>query len=401
MNLWFIRIGKAIAVLKNEGVFRGGKRIFVSLGSLFRRVGSGDILFIASGVGDSARYRCHHIAEALSFHSFKVSVTTQDNPFLLRYAERFSVFVFHRTRWTPRVERFVDVLKNRKKTVLFDTDDLVFDEVLFKQTAAYGAMNALEKKQYERGIGIEFLESSFVAAISTSTAFLAEKLRIFGKPIFVVPNRLSEEDVRKAEGIQKQESGMKNKEVSKSILCPVVIGYFSGSTGHDRDFATVARVLAELLKAHSNVRLFVAGPLTLPKMLMHFEERITRVSYAPRAEHFKNLASVDINIAPLEIGDPFCEAKSELKFFEAGIVGVPTVASATVTFCEAIIDGVDGYVATSENEWREKLDRLISDRELRKSMGANARETTLCRYTTRNASSDEYIAFLKSKVSQP
>lgn len=396
MNSWFIRIGKAIAVLKNEGAFRGGRRIFVSFVSLFRVVGSGDILFVASGVGDSARYRCHHTAEMLRLRGFKASVTTQDNPFLSRYAEKFSVFVFHRTRWTSRVEELVGTLKRRGKTVLFDADDLVFDEALFKQTAAYRAMNALEKKQYERGIGIEFLEDPSVAAISTSTNFLAEKLRTFGKPVFVVPNRLSEEDVKNAESILQ----LPIRQLADSYQRPTVsLGYFSGSTGHDRDFATVAPVLVELLKAHSNVRLFIAGPLTLPEALTSFEERITRVSYAPREEHFRNLASVDINVAPLEIGDPFCEAKSELKFFEAGVVGVPTVASSTGTFREAITDGIDGFVAKDEYEWQEKLERLISNPELRKNMGASARETALRRYTTQNVNHD-YILFLKSKISR-
>lgn len=399
MNSWLIQFGKALSVIKNEGVFRGGRRIFVSFVSLFRVVGSGDILFVASGVGDSARYRCHHIAEMLRLCGFKASVTTQDNPFLSRYAEKFSVFVFHRTRWTSRVEEFVDALKRRGKTVLFDTDDLVFDEALFKKTAAYQAMNALEKKQYERGIGIEFLEDPSVAAISTSTTFLAEKLRTSGKPVFVVPNRLNEEDVRAAERIFQ----LPIRQLADNYPLPttLTIGYFSGSTGHDRDFATVAPVLVELLKAHSNVRLFIAGPLSLPEALTNFEERITRVSYAPREEHFRNLASVDINVAPLEIGDPFCEAKSELKFFEAGAVGVPTVASATGTFREAVTDGIDGFVAKDENEWREKLERLILDRELRRGMGANAHETALRRYTTQNANDDDYIAFLKTRIPQP
>jgi hypothetical protein len=34
----------------------------------------------------------------------------------------------------------------------------------------------------------------------------------------------------------------------------------------------------------------------------------------------------DLILAPLEFGNPFGEAKSELKFFEAALVGVPTIA---------------------------------------------------------------------------
>ena len=51
-------------------------------------------------------------------------------------------------------------------------------------------------------------------------------------------------------------------------------------------------------------------------------------------------------------------SKSELKFFEAGILGIPTVAAATQTFREAIDDGVDGFVASSAEEWVGKIRKI-------------------------------------------
>lgn len=403
MDTWLIKIGKALSALRRDGILNGGRRILASFAMMFRRVGSGDILFIASGVGDSARYRCYHVAESLRLQGFRVSVTPQDTFCLSRFAEKFSVFVFHRTSWTPTIESFVRKLERLNKTVVFDTDDLTFDAELFKRTAAYAAMNAFEKKQYQNGIGIEFLKSSAVSAVTTSTTFLAERLRAFGKPVFVVPNCLSGEDVSVAEGIL--ETGIKNRklgmkdEKEKSDL--VTIGYFSGSTGHDRDFATVAPVLKRLLDEFQQLRIFIGGPLLLPKLLESYSACIDRVSFVPRAENFRNIAKVDINIAPLEIGDPFCEAKSELKFFEAGIVGVPTIAAATQTFREAIRDGEDGYIAMNEEDWYKKASYLISESDFRRTLGEKARETVLRNYTTRNASNYEYVTFLRSKISHP
>ncbi len=116
----------------------------------------------------------------------------------------------------------------------------------------------------------------------------------------------------------------------------------------------------------------------------------------PRRELFANIASLDINLAPLEIGNPFCESKSELKFFEAGIVSVPTVATATRTFREAIADGTDGFVASSTDEWVEKVGALIADSELRVRLGRAARETALEEYTNANAKNEAYYEFLRS-----
>jgi len=109
---------------------------------------------------------------------------------------------------------------------------------------------------------------------------------------------------------------------------------------------------------------------------------------------------VDINLAPLVLNDPFCESKSELKFFEAGVVGVPTVAVANRTFSEAISDGVDGFLAKDTDEWVQKLEKLILEPNLRQKMGQKARETALNRHTTQSGKNREYYAFLKNAINK-
>ena len=151
------------------------------------------------------------------------------------------------------------------------------------------------------------------------------------------------------------------------------------------------------MEKYPEAMLAIYGPLVLDMRFEPFHDRIIREPYASRHKHFANIAVADINLAPLEIGDPFCESKSELKFFEAGICGVPTVASATRTFRDAITDGVDGFVATSSEEWTDKLDKLIIDPGLRKFMGDKARETALARYTI-GSSDEEYLQYLRGKI---
>ncbi len=82
----------------------------------------------------------------------------------------------------------------------------------------------------------------------------------------------------------------------------------------------------------------------------------------------------------VELGNPFCEGKSELKFFEAALVGVPTVASATETYAAAIEDGVSGFVARDTVEWRNALELAVTSESLRKAMGKAAQALALTRY---------------------
>lgn len=392
MKLLLVKLGKAWNVLKRDGFLVGSKRVGRAFFQLFRRVTPGEVLFVSNGVGDSARYRTVHVAEMLEQAGFRTAVTVQDNPFLLSYRDKFSVFVFHRVLYTAKVRKFLELLKHAKKTIIFETDDLVYDPEFLQHMDYYAKMNSWEKKLYEHGLGGEILMDPAVAVATTTTRFLADKLREKGKKVFIVPNKLSKQDVVWAE------QALQNKPRREDGV--VRVGYLSGTPSHNKDFATITEVLVQLLQQYTELRLVLVGPLDTASALNHYADRIERLPFVPREELFQNIATLDINLAPLEIGNPFCESKSELKFFEAGIVGVPTVAAATDTFRRAMTDGVDGSVAATPLEWQTKLTRLIEDKNWRMSMGQKARVTALERYTTKKALDEEYITYLRSRVDQ-
>lgn len=392
MKLILIKFGKAFTALRNEGLVRGGTRVLKSFFALFRRVAPGDILIITGGLGDSALYRSWHIAEELNLHDLKTSVTVQDNPLLSGYAKKFKVFIFHRVLYTGGAAKLFERVKKLDKEIVFETDDLVFDPQYFKYMDAYRKRNFLEKKQYAGGVGAEILADLAVSTCTTTTNFLATKLAERGKRVFVVPNKLSRSDVAILEPLYTKRASRKRERER------VRIGYFSGAKGHDKDFATIALLLRQVLEKYPQTELFLAGPLEIGDTFDAVRSRIVRLPYVPRAEHFQNVASIDINIAPLEIGNPFCEAKSELKFFEAGFLGIPTVASATQTFREAITDGVDGFVAETSEEWFVRLERLVTDAALRDRIGEAAHHTALAQYVTVNAKNEAYYNYLHSKV---
>lgn len=391
MNLFLIKIGKAWQTLRRDGISRGGKRILTSFFALFHRVRSGDILFITGGVGDSARYRTTHIAEELTLDGLSCSITVQDNPFLPTYANQFSIFVFHRVLFTPSVSRLIEKIKSFKKEIIFETDDLVYDKEFLKHMDYFQKMNAFERKLYENGVGGEILSDPYVSVCTTSTEYLAKKLREKGKRVFVVKNKLSKRDVSIAE------RAMKERQRDPHL---VRVAYFSGTPSHNKDFTVITPVLTKILAQYPYVRLVLAGPLDTENILHTFTPQIERLPFSERSEHLRNVANVDINLAPLEMGNPFCESKSELKWFEAGIVGVPTVASATEPFREAITDGVDGYVAKTEEEWLRKLEQLINDKKKREDMGEKARQKIRREYTVKGDHTSEYYHYLISKIAK-
>ncbi|MFH0969669.1 MAG: glycosyltransferase [Patescibacteria group bacterium] len=400
-----IKIGKAIQDLKRDGFLNGSKKIINSLKlyrKLMKKLPGGDVLFITNGVGDSALYRSHHVSEELNLNGFKSFVSIADSPYLLGYADSFKIFVFQKVSYNSKIKNLIDKIKSLNKEIIFEIDDLVFDSSYFNRIDFLENINSFEKKQYEKGIGEEILKDPYVKVCTTTTSYLADKLREYparnaaysdaggNKKVFIVPNKLSQSDIEICEKIVES----KVHKVEKSIK----LGYFSGTISHNKDFAVITDVLFQIMEKYSQVKLFLAGPLDIENKLNKFKDRIKQPPYVPRKKHFENIASVDINLAPLEIGNPFCEARSELKFFEAGIVGVPTIASATQTFKEAISDGFDGFVASNTEEWFSKLERLILSPELRLGIGQKARQKALEQYSTQNAKNEEYYACLRSKI---
>ena len=91
------------------------------------------------------------------------------------------------------------------------------------------------------------------------------------------------------------------------------------------------------------------------------------------------IARADINLIPLKI-NVFTEGKSNLKYYEAALLKIPSVASPTGVYSSCITHGVNGFLARSHAEWYEALRSLIVDPALREQMGERAHRHVLGTY---------------------
>ncbi|HEY3662278.1 MAG TPA: glycosyltransferase, partial [Chthoniobacterales bacterium] len=91
-------------------------------------------------------------------------------------------------------------------------------------------------------------------------------------------------------------------------------------------------------------------------------------------------------------------AKSELKYFEAALLQVPTVTSATAPYAAAIQSGINGLIARDEADWNVCLLALIDDPSLRKRMGQAAYWHAVVRFGPEAQSLDGLAAIGKLTV---
>ena len=224
-----------------------------------------------------------------------------------------------------------------------------------------------------------------------STEPLAEAAWALGKPAYVLPNGIDAAMITQADAALAGAAGKPSTANGRLRL-----GYASGTPTHQKDFAVVAPLLATLLDEQPALSLTVVGYLTLeeyPELLRH-RDRIERRPHVPHAELFREYARFDVNLAPLQHDNPFCEGKSELKYFEAALVAVPTIASATRPYRAAIKDGETGFCAGTPEAWLTHLRVLLDDPGERARLGRNARHHAIAAFGPESQCAAAHRTFL-------
>ena len=354
------------------------------------------ILFVSGIGGDTRRYRCSHHQQQLALRGIDSGLYEANDPRLYVEATVCDIVVLHRVAWSPLIADVVDIARGRGAPIVFETDDLIFAPEVFHRIAYLDTLPLDQAQRFRADLAGQVETFAHCDCVLTTTEYLAEAAIERGKPAYVQRNACSAEMVAAAEGayaLRRQRLAVQQAQREAGDQPPVVIGYFSGSGSHNRDFATVTPVLAELMERYPQLWLHVSGQRDVGGPLLRHWDRIRRTPYVAWQGLPNIVAQIDINLAPLELDNPFCQSKSEIKFTEAALVGVPTVASPTQAFVYAVRDGEDGLLAEGAEQWRAALVRLIENPDEAVQMGEVARSHVYAAYLPA-AAADALLATL-------
>jgi glycosyltransferase involved in cell wall biosynthesis len=109
------------------------------------------------------------------------------------------------------------------------------------------------------------------------------------------------------------------------------------------------------------------------------------------------LAAAHIGVMPLT-DDAWSRGKCAFKLLQYMAAGLPCVASPVGANTEAVIDGVNGFHARTDDDWERSLQSLIESPELRARFGANGRAHVESRYAMRRYQ-ERYLELLRRLAS--
>lgn len=332
------------------------------------------VLFVVGIDGAPLRYRAHLPAEALALRGVDSHVRHYRDPEVPALADRADAVVVYRVPATVQVLALIRGVRERRPAVpvLFDVDDLIFDPDLAGEIPALRMLPAEEAELWLQGVHrYRTTMEACDAFIGSTDALCAHAQAVTGLPAHRFANgvglllgRRSDMALRRARA-----DG------------PLRVGYLSGTTTHDRDWAEVESTVLDALERHRDVELWLGGHLRPSDAVDRLGPRLRRLPVLDWRALPDVLRDLDVNLAPLEPLGRFNEAKSAIKWLEAGLCATPTIASPTQPFVEAIDHGVNGFLADGQHEWAAALDLLLSDDLTRARIGARARRDVLLRWS--------------------
>jgi glycosyltransferase involved in cell wall biosynthesis len=264
--------------------------------------------------------------------------------------------------------------------VVYDIDDITFDPEVYTLANVDG-LNSVGRT--EREFLLKTLTAQQSKQITQSDAGIAPTRGIaksyskYGLKSDIVPIVIPRWMQKQAET-----TSLSNPPTGDSGPFALRIVYASGSKSHGVDFQSAWGALKKFLASSPNSTLTVIGhsPIDEADVPPSIRRSVNFVDFLKHEELISNLAEFNLQIAPVEAGNPFVEGKSATKFMQGAAIGLPTIASPAEAFREVVNHGRNGWLAETEEDWTASLN-AASDSATWHAVSAQAKKDYLSNHT--------------------
>lgn len=319
-----------------------------------------ELSFIISEADDKLLYKKGHYFEKYRIHRRSLRKRKLD----ARRANDFDIIFIFREALITGTTRFEKLFSESKAKVVFDFDDAIWKLDVSEANRMFGFLKRPEKTGEIIGM---------CDLVFAGNEYLATYAKKFNKNVAIVPTTIDTDEYC-AVPVTKDPSKL-------------TIGW-SGSITTIKHFEFALPFLRILKKKYGErIEVKVIGDGSYVN-----EELGIRGLPWKREDELKELSTFDIGIMPLP-DDEWAKGKCGLKGLQYMALGIPTLMSPVGVNTEIIRDGENGFLASTTEEWVEKIGQLIASQELRKQMGEAARTTVEEKYSV-NAWKEKYVELL-------
>ncbi|HLZ26951.1 MAG TPA: glycosyltransferase [Chloroflexota bacterium] len=251
----------------------------------------------------------------------------------------------------PVLER---LLARRSSRLVYDTDDATYLRPAFTPKTPFQRLRRFDKVAEVAGRA---------RWVSAATEPIAAWARRYNPNVSVVPMAV---DLAAYDRVAPR---------SAARAGPVVLGW-AGTTGGLRYVRALAPVLREIAARTPIVVRVISGgyrDVCLPGVPVE-----ARPWHAETV--LEDMKDFDIGLVPLD-DTPFEQAKFPFKLLQYLALGVPSVSARVGVARDVVEQSRNGLLAGSPEEWRNALEALIADGELRTRLSVAGRDTVAARYT--------------------
>jgi glycosyltransferase involved in cell wall biosynthesis len=242
--------------------------------------------------------------------------------------------------------RWIQGARERGIKVVYEIDDYVH---------GIARMQDHDYRQHfdKKGLAEMELCMALSDAMICSTEYVARRYRKYNKHVYVCENGID----------------MSRYQLTRPTRRTVNVGW-AGATGHQRSVLGWLEAVGHVMERHDDVCFISIGQAFADYFVPQFPKRALSVPFTLVDIYPAAMTMFDIALAPAGPGN-FFRGKSDLRWLEAGALGIPTIGSPIVY--PRIEHGITGFKAESPGDVEGLLELLVTDRELATTVGENAR----------------------------
>ena len=289
--------------------------------------------------------------------------------FLMFKLSKYEIIFIHReaTPLGPPIFEWV-ISKLLKKKIIYDFDDAIW----LNNTSETNKIISSVKRHSKVG-----KICSWSSKVFCGNHYLKEYAKKFNQQVFYIPTTIDTENLHNQ--IKKHNDG------------EIIIGW-TGTHTTARYLKEIESILIELQKKYK----FQVN------LICNKDPRISGLEYIfipwEKESEIDELIKFDIGLMPLSDNE-WTKGKCGFKALQYMALQIPAIASDVGVNNKIISDGVNGFLTRNTNDWKEKLEELINNKELRTQFGIEGRKTIINSYSV-SAIKQNYLNHFSQLIGQ-